>query len=260
MDHAKFFAGLRASLFKGGLSQPQVDGINAILDSCRRNRVTDAHHVANILAQVYHETGGYMSPIKETVYASHKDKNPSDATVISRLNTAFARGQLSWVKTPYWRDGWFGRGMIQITHKANYEKLGRRLGVDLVGKRDLALDPKISADIAVVGMSEGMFTGRRLSNYSFPGALTAAPGNNPRRIVNGQDGTDAKVAGYHRAFHSALVAAGFTGAVTPTGHAPSAPAPAKNKQSVPSDDKTAAGVFAAFLLVIVGILFFFLGG
>jgi hypothetical protein len=54
-----------------------------------------------------------------------------------------------------------------------------------------------------------MFTGRRLSDYSFPSALNAPPARHPRRIINGKDGTDAEVAGYHRAFYAALVPAGF---------------------------------------------------
>lgn len=199
-----FFNAVRKSPFGGSLSPEQVRGCEAILDSCIRNKVANRHHVANILAQVYHETGTYMLPIKETVMQSHKDKNPSDATVIKRLDTAFAKGQLSWVKTPYWRSGWFGRGAIQATHKTNYEKLGKRLGVDLVKNPSLALDPKISADIAVVGMSEGMFTSKRLSDYLFPAAIDAPAASNPRRIVNGPDGTDEKIAGYHRAFVAAL--------------------------------------------------------
>lgn len=212
MDRAKFFASLRArasGVFGTSLSQAQVDGTEAILDSCRRNRIANIHHVANVLAQVAHETGGYMLPIKETVYASHKNKNPSDATVIARLDRAYAKGQLPWVKTPYWRDGFFGRGPIMITHRDNYAKLGRRLNVGLAGNPDLALDPRIGADIAVIGMSEGLFTGKKLSDYDFPKALRASWQHNPRRIVNGKDGTDTKVAGYHRAFFDALEAGGW---------------------------------------------------
>ena len=54
MDRAKFFASLRrreSGVFGTSLSQPQVVGTEAILDSCIRNRVTNPHHVANILAQ-----------------------------------------------------------------------------------------------------------------------------------------------------------------------------------------------------------------
>lgn len=210
MNRAAFFAALRSGpLFGNRLLQQQVEGTEALIDAAERHGVSNIHHVANILAQVYRETGAYMLPIKETVYASHKDKNPSDATVIARLDAAFAKGQLSWVKTPYWRDGWFGRGPIQLTHKANYERMGRRMGVDLVGNRDLALEKSIGADIAVIGMSEGLFTGKKLGDYNFPAALDASPSSNPRRIVNGVDGTDVEVAGYHRAFVSALQAAGF---------------------------------------------------
>ena len=216
MDPARFFDSVRTSVFGGRLPQSAVDGCEAILASCRRQTVNDPHHVANILAQVHHETGGYMLPIKETVFPSHQDKNPSDATVIARLDRAFAKGQLPWVKTPYWRDGAFGRGPIQITHWPNYERMGKRLGVDLRGNPSLALDPKTGADIAVVGMSEGMFTGRKLSDYDFPSALNNPPDTNPRRIVNGKDGTDAKIAATHRHFHAALIAGGWGAETTST--------------------------------------------
>src|SRR5690606_31114062 len=93
-NRSKFYDSLRKSaLFGPRLSQPQVTGIEAILDACFRHRVDDPHHVCYILANVYRETGGYMFPIKETVYASHKDKNPSDKTVIARLDKAFKAGK-----------------------------------------------------------------------------------------------------------------------------------------------------------------------
>ena len=210
MNRAKFFGSLRAStaVFGTSLSQAQVKGTEALLDACARAGVTDGHHVANVLAQCYHETAGAMQPIKETVMRHHKDRNPSDATVIERLDRAFAAGQLPWVKTPYWRDGWFGRGFIQLTHRANYERMGRTLGVDLVGDPNRAMDLETSADIAVVGMRDGLFTGRKLADYRFPQALSSPSQQNPRRIVNGADGTDALVARHHRAFFDALEAGG----------------------------------------------------
>ena len=195
--------------------------MQAILDAARAARVTDGHHVAQILAQVRRETGGYMSPIKETVMPSQKDKNPSDAEVIQRLERAWARGKLPWVKTPYWRDGAFGRGPIQITHWRNYEKIGAAIGVDLRRKPELALTTSVGALIAVIGMRDGLFTGKKLSDYAFPGALDAAPSKNPRRIVNGKDGSDAEVAKFHRQFHAALVKAGWSEKAE---HAPAKPA------------------------------------
>lgn len=252
MDEAVFYKSVR-SIYGGSLSQPQVDGIGAILDSCRRHSVVNPHHVANILANVKRETGGYMSPIKETVYVSHKDKNPSDATVKRRLENAWKKGQLSWVKTPYWRDGAFGRGMIQITHWPNYDKLGRILGIQLRENPDLALDLKISADIAVVGMSEGLFTGKKLSDYRFPGDLTAAPAAHPRRIVNGQDGTDKEIARYHRSFYSALIEAGYDEMDEASAKPAQKPVSAPATKPTPITPAKPASAWRAFFEVLLAI-------
>jgi predicted chitinase len=197
MNRTTFFDTIRTS-FGGKLDQDQVKGMSALLDA---GKDLPLHHMANVLAQVRRETGGIMSPIKETVSASHKDRNPSDTEVINRLDRAFNAGRLTWVRTPYWRDGWFGRGQIQITHKSNYDKFGVT--------KDQALALHHSARIAVEGMSKGMFTGRKLSDYNFPAALDNPVKTNPRRIVNGPDGSDAEVARFHRQFAAALQKAGW---------------------------------------------------
>lgn len=208
MNRATFFKLIRPA-FGGKLSQPQVAGIEALLDAALAAGVTQTHHVAHGLAHVRKETGDYMSPIKETVMPYHQDKNPSDEEVIARLDRAWAKGQLPWVKAPYWRDGAFGRGQIQLTHWDGYDKGSKIVGVDLRKNPSLALDLKNSAKIAIIGMRDGIFTGRKLSDYRFPEALAAKPKDHPRRIVNGQDGTDAIVSEYHREFFAALVQAGW---------------------------------------------------
>jgi hypothetical protein len=197
MNKQIFYATIR-NHFGGKLDGAQVDGMDALLDA---GSDLPLHHMANVLAQVRRETGGIMSPIKETVMAHHKDKNPSDSVVVGRLDKAFADGNLPWVKKPYWRTGWFGRGQIQITHKANYDKFG-------VNKLQ-ALQQPYSAQIAVRGMRDGMFTGRKLSDYTFPAALANPPSSNPRRIVNGPDGSDAEVGRFHLHFAEALYKAGW---------------------------------------------------
>lgn len=209
MNREAFFAAIRPA-FGNRLSAPQVAGMEAILDACIAAKVTDVHHVANVLGQVRRETGGYMSPIKETVMPYHKDKNPSDAEVIARLDRAWAAGKLSKVKKPYWRTGEFGRGQIQLTHAENRAKFG-------IKNRDDLLKLDVSARVAVVGMRDGVFRGHKLADYDFPAALDAPQKHNPRRIVNGNDGSDAEVAKFHRQFHAALVKAGWTGAAKPRG-------------------------------------------
>ena len=218
MKRKTFFAALRArnsGLFGTSLSTPQVQGIEALLDA---GRALPLHHMANVLAQVHHETGGGMYPIKETVMPWHKNKKPSDATVIGRLDRAYAKGQLTWVKSAYWRGGAFGRGQLQITHDYNYDKFGITNYAD-------ALKPDVSARIAVEGMREGMFTGKKLADFNFPQDLDNPPRTNPRRIVNGADGSDDKVRTHHMTFAAALEAAGWQqeSAATPV---PPAPAPA----------------------------------
>lgn len=43
-----------------------------------------------------------------------------------------------------------GRGFIQLTGRANYAKYGQKLGIDLVGKPELALDPATAAKILLI--------------------------------------------------------------------------------------------------------------
>jgi hypothetical protein len=274
MDRKAFFAALRrrgSGVFGTSLSQAQVEGTNAFIDSAIRNKVGDPWAVALIGANIYHETGGYMLPVKETVYRSSKNKNPSDADVIARLDNAWRRGQLKWVKTPYWRDGWFGRGPVQTTHERNYRKMGARLGVDLIEHPELLLDPKIGADSAVVGMAEGLYTGKKIDDYVLPrdleNGLTRDKKDgwkrHPRRIINGKDGTDADIAAYTRAFHAALVEAGYglsskVDASQPSSASPKpTQKPASTQKPVPAPvapAKPAKGILATILDLLASIL------
>lgn len=201
MDTTTFFAYARRAPFGGRLSQGQIDGMNIIFDQWNYFKIADRRLLAYILASVFHETGGRMLPVRETFAKS-------DSAAISALEKAYKAGRLGSVKTPYWRKdkngkSWFGRGDIQITHERNYAKLGERLGIDLVGNPSLALDPAISAKIAIVGMLEGLFTGRKLVDY-FSVAKDDPVG--ARAVVNGKDKAKL-IAGYHKNFLDALDAA-----------------------------------------------------
>ena len=197
MNRAKFFDAIRPAM--GPMERETVAGIEALLDAGKH---LPLHLMANVLANVRRETGGWMAPIKETVMPWHKDKNPTDAEVIRRLDRAFAARKLPGVKSPYWRDGEFGRGQIQLTHASNRAKFG-------ISNRDDLLNLDVSAQVAVTGMRMGLFTGRKMGDYDFPRALANPPDTNPRRIVNGRDGSDAEVAASHHMFAAALVAGGY---------------------------------------------------
>ncbi|NTB96930.1 hypothetical protein G6M84_10415 [Agrobacterium tumefaciens] len=204
MDMTTFFAYARRAPFGGRLTDGQVKGMKRLFDEWRFYGLfglAPREYLAYTLASEFRETGGRMQPVRETLASS-------DAGAIKALDKAYAAGKLGQVKEPYWRkdkDGksWYGRGRIQITHKRNYEKLGKRLGVDLVGNPDLALDPVISARITIIGMLEGLFTGKKLSHY-FSASKSDPVG--ARRIVNGTDKAKL-IAGYYQNFLDAINAA-----------------------------------------------------
>ena len=199
INRKTFFDTVRMGLFGGRMSGTQVAGIEAILDAWERGHAGgDLRWLAYMLATAFHETAATMQPVRETLA-------PSDAAAAARLESAWARGRLGAVKTPYWRadaEGryWLGRGLVQLTHKANYERMSRETGVDLVADPGRAMEMDVAVQVLFAGMEKGLFTGRRLADYFAEGR---ADWTNARRIINGLDRA-ADVAAYGRTFHRAL--------------------------------------------------------
>lgn len=180
-----FFTELRKAF--GSLNKTQVDGANTLLKAMERWPVSWA---AYGLATAWHETARTLQPIKEhggPVYFHRMyDKDGERPTVAQRLgNTRPGDG----VK-------YAGRGYVQITGRANYEKYG------IAGDPDRALRPDCAAHILVDGMEKGVFTGRKLADY-LPGDFV-----NARKIINGLDKAET-VALYAKAFEAALTAGGW---------------------------------------------------
>lgn len=178
IDRKAFFDGIRPDLFGGNLTQDQVSGIDAILDEWEARKLTDLRWLAYMLATTYHETNKTMQPVREAYW----------------LSETWRRNNLR-----YWP--WYGRGYVQLTWEENYRKMGRLLGVDLLGNLDLAMDPHIAAAIMFEGMMQaestvGDFTGKCLEMY-FNDTTDDPVG--ARRIINGTDKADL-IAGYHRGF------------------------------------------------------------
>lgn len=188
LNRETFFAELKKELFpdrfagKGGADQ--IKGIDILIDEWEKRPDVPRPFFANIMATTMHETGRTMQPVRETFAKT-------DKTAMARLERAFNAGQLSWVKTPYWRDGFFGRGYVQLTHKYNYEKAGKKLGIDLVSNPNLALKPEYAVKILFDGMLEGWFTGKALKDYIDDVMETDAEDfkeqKNARKVVNGTD-------------------------------------------------------------------------
>lgn len=174
--NAAFFNAVRP-LFGGSLSQAQVDGLKQIARTWADYGDGDDGKLAYILSTAWHETAQTMQPVRETLAKT-------DAKAKEILTKAWRSGKLPGVKTDYWSSGFFGRGYVQLTHEANYRKAGDKLGLDLVAKPSLALDPDIAARILIRGMLEGWFTGKKLGDY-----IAGADRNflGARRVVNGTD-------------------------------------------------------------------------
>ncbi len=180
LDRNRFFAAARACPFDGFLRQGQVDGCTFILDQWDlRKPDGDRRWLAYMLATTFHETDRLMQPIEEYGHGA---------------------GHPYGVRDPRTGQVYDGRGDVQLTWEKNYEMMGARLGLDLPGHPELALDPKIAADIMFIGMEYGLFTGLGLPRF-FNATVDDPVG--ARRIINGTDRAET-IAGYHAGFLAGL--------------------------------------------------------
>ena len=179
IDRTVFFPAVRAVLFNGILHQAQVDGMNAILDEWEaRKPGGDLRWLAYMLATVVRETAHTMQPVREAYWLSEE-----------------------WRKANLRYYPFYGRGYVQLTWQANYQKMSALVGVDLVNNPDRAMEPKFAAEIMFVGMERGDFTGKKLGDYF---SATAEDWVNARRIINGLDHAD-EIAEIGREFHAILL-------------------------------------------------------
>lgn len=179
-DRKTFFDAVRSSLFGGNLTQSQVDGMEAVLSAAPPDFFIK--NLAYALATDFHETARTMQPIEEYGRGAGKSYGIPD---------------------PKTKQAYYGRGYVQLTWKSNYQKAKDRLGPDFVNDATLALNPTHAANIMFRGMSEGWFTGKKLSDYFT--ATTSDPVN-ARRIINGTDKAST-IAGYYTKFLDALLKA-----------------------------------------------------
>ncbi len=222
MNRSVFFAALRrrgSAALGRSFSVQQERGVEAILEEARRRGVSLCH-LAAILATAYHETGGSMQPVEENLNYTAKRLTqvwPARFPTIARaepyagnprkLANRIYGGRLGNVETD---DGWRyrGRGLAQITGRANYAKFG------IAAAPNQANETATAVRILFDGMAQGLLTGKRLSDFDTSESLSkAATGYRyaaSRAIINGdvrQNGP--KIEAYGRAFETALREAGY---------------------------------------------------
>lgn len=139
----------------------------------------DVRYRAYALATVRTECGDGFAPVCEAHFLGAEER----AKYLSRYDAPSMAKRLGNLRPG---DGarFAGRGYVQITGRANYERLGKLIGKPLVDQPDLALTEDAAYRILSVGMIRGAFTGKKLADYiagdkcDYVGA---------RRIINGQD-------------------------------------------------------------------------
>lgn len=211
MNRAKFYAALRkrsSGVFGTRLSETQVAFLEALLE--QGSELSNVE-LACVMGNVYHEC--HMVPKRESMSYSARRMTevwPSRFRTIASAQP-YARNPRKLANKVYGGrmgnhlpdDGWRFRGGPgpQLTGRANYEKFG----LEEMTEAQL-VDPEINARIALEGMTQGKFTGKKLSDYlrdgryDFKGAR-ATVNADVRRV-------GAEVAGNCRAFLLALQESG----------------------------------------------------
>lgn len=170
---AKDFAGDKATTLKdaalnatykasgGRLGTEGSDGRKAeMVKAMDAGGITDQKSKAMLMANVDHESRGFtrneenlsysakgLQEVFPKYYKTAEAARADEGNPEAIANTVYGgRMGNSEVGDGY---KYRGRGAIQLTGKAQYAAMGKKLGIDLVNNPDLAMDPKYSAQIAV---------------------------------------------------------------------------------------------------------------
>lgn len=225
MNRDVFFATLRrrnSGVFGTRIFQPQVEGVEAILDECERVGC-DLGQTAYILATGYGESGGKMQPVREnmtytkapqirktwpTRFKTDAAAQPYVRNPVALANKVY-NGRMG--NRPGTNDGWDNRGtgLFQMTGADNMHKVAKAYGMPVEDVPEKLMTMPFSANVGVKFMMEGRATGKRLDQYvsgnkrDYLGARAVWGGVHPKKYV-----------AYAEAFEKALTEGGYTGEAT----------------------------------------------
>jgi hypothetical protein len=197
-DRKKFFDGYRKTF--GPLTQDLVNALEFLLgrvegDARFPGSDTARRQLAYCLATFKWETAHTLQPIDEIGTDASFNKRYGPQTKVGQAlgNTQIGDGAR-----------FHGRGYVQLTGRANYNKAKKLTGIDLLIAPHRAKEPALAYEIAMQGMRDGWFTGRKLSQFIKDGAPPDY--ENARTIINGHDQA-GRIADLARRFDEILTAA-----------------------------------------------------
>lgn len=173
------------------LSQEQSDNIAIIYDAILKHGIKRKRHISYIMATIFHEAARL-----DDIAGKKQYRRIVCVEEIGKGNGKPYGEKIKYNKKPYSRPAkiYYGRGFVQITWYEVYELFGKVLNIDLLGNPELALDPYIAAEIAVIGMKKGYFTGVNLERYFND---TSTDYVNARSIINNLDKAHI-IGGYYK--------------------------------------------------------------
>ena len=187
IDHQMFISLYEGQV--GALDDSQSSGIDALLGFLEQDTdVSDVRWAAYMLATVKEECAGTWQPIEE--YGMGQGQSYGNPVTVTDPN-----GNT-------YTNIYYGRGYVQLTWEANYEKMSQNLnlGDQLLYHPEQALDPPTAYDIMSFGMRNGSFTGVGLGDFINDSGCDYV---DARMIVNGLDNAGT-IAGYAMTLESLL--------------------------------------------------------
>lgn len=117
--------------------------VELIIKTAIDNKMSDPRQIAYVLATAQHETKNFI--------AAEEDFGRQQARKFGY------RGG----------ENYYGRGYVHLTHIDTYQRFDKHLALNgqLAQTPNLAKQPDVAAKILIIGMQEGLFTGKTIGHY-----------------------------------------------------------------------------------------------
>jgi len=145
-----------------------MENADYLLRRAKEAGIADPRELANFMAQMQIESGGYARMSENLRYSSKRlleifpgRNGLDDIADANRIAAGGPEGIANAIYGGAWGkknlgnthpgDGWtyHGRGYVQLTGRANYARLGQELGLDLINHPELAEDRENASRIAI---------------------------------------------------------------------------------------------------------------